>query len=245
MIWPSQASVGSPASGSVGSMAPSRPVAGSAVGGCRAAAIFSMSGPVGVERGERPLGAGDRRDRDRAAGDRGGEAGGLGHLEVRHPGELLVADPLERIDVGLALAPGGDGEGELPGAVPLDRPLGAEHLQQITEERHPFERVGAGAHGAMVRPDVAFCPCGRQAQAMVRVVVTGAASSLGRRVVRAPVRPRRRRRGRGRSTSRSGGGVGRGRPGHVATWRRVFEGADGGHPPGVGLRPGHRGPRDR
>jgi nucleoside-diphosphate-sugar epimerase len=34
----------------------------------------------------------------------------------------------------------------------------------------------------MVRPDVAFCPCGRQAQAMVRVVVTGAASSLGRRV---------------------------------------------------------------
>jgi len=36
----------------------------------------------------------------------------------------------------------------------------------------------------MVRVDVVFRPCGRQAQVMVRVVVTGAASSLGRAVVR-------------------------------------------------------------
>lgn len=35
----------------------------------------------------------------------------------------------------------------------------------------------------MVRVDVVFRPCGRQAHGMVRVVVTGAASSLGRRVV--------------------------------------------------------------
>ena len=45
MIWLSHASVGSePSVGSAGSMAPRRPVAGSAVGGCSAAAIFSMSG---------------------------------------------------------------------------------------------------------------------------------------------------------------------------------------------------------
>jgi nucleoside-diphosphate-sugar epimerase len=37
---------------------------------------------------------------------------------------------------------------------------------------------------AIVRVDVAFRPCGRQAQVMVRVVVTGAASSLGRQVAR-------------------------------------------------------------
>ncbi len=36
----------------------------------------------------------------------------------------------------------------------------------------------------MVRADVVFRPCGRQAHVMVRVVVTGAASSLGRRVTR-------------------------------------------------------------
>lgn len=36
----------------------------------------------------------------------------------------------------------------------------------------------------MVRADVVFRPCGRQAQVMVRVVVTGAAGSLGRRVTR-------------------------------------------------------------
>ena len=35
----------------------------------------------------------------------------------------------------------------------------------------------------MVRVDVVFRPCGRQARVMVRVVVTGAASTLGRRVV--------------------------------------------------------------
>ena len=69
----------------------------------------------------------------------------MGHLELGHPGQLLEADALERIDVGLGLAAGGDLEGELAGGVPADGPLLAQDLGQIAEERDALERVRVAA----------------------------------------------------------------------------------------------------
>mgnify|MGYP007130731195 CR=1 FL=1 len=61
-----------------------------------------------------------------------GQPGGLGHLEVGHAGQLLVAHPLERIDVGFAVAAGGGlpigtamALGSLNGLVSRLDPLGA------------------------------------------------------------------------------------------------------------------------
>ena len=41
------------------------------------------------------------------------EAGDIGHLELGDAGQLLDLDALERVDVGFALAVGGDVVGEL------------------------------------------------------------------------------------------------------------------------------------
>ena len=76
---------------------------------------------------------------------------GGGHLQICHPGQLFELDALERVDVGFALAAGGDGQGELAGAVPLHGALVAEHAQHVAEERHALEGVVTGAHGGSVR----------------------------------------------------------------------------------------------
>ena len=78
-------------------------------------------------------------------------AGGLHHVELRHPGQLLELDPLEGLDVVLRRAAGGHVEGERPGHLPLVGGVGPQHVHEVTEQglegiprvswfrrRHPF-----------------------------------------------------------------------------------------------------------
>ena len=93
-------------------------------------------------------------------------------------------------------APGGDADGELPGALPGPAALLPEHASDVAEERHALEGV-AGWTGVAHKGIV-----GRMASASdlagAVVVVTGAASALGQRVVA----PGRRRPARSRAWSR-------------------------------------------
>ena len=79
--------------------------------------------------------------------DGGRQAGDVGDLQLGHPGQLLELDPLDGLDVGLALAVGGDRQGQAAGGVPGDAAALPEQLGEVAEERQPLERVARGAGG--------------------------------------------------------------------------------------------------
>ena len=109
-----------------------------------------------------PAGPGDRHDRQRPAGDRRGETGGVGDT-CRSATRASCSSSMRtvRVDVRLRHAVGGDRVGELAGRVPRDRALLLDHPGQVAEERHALERVVGPEwiilrHGGMVcgwRPD--------------------------------------------------------------------------------------------
>ena len=181
-------------------------------------------------------------------------------------GQLLELDAVDRLDVGLALAVGGDRQGELPGAVPGDRTLLAQHLHEVAEERHALERVAnprRSSTPASYDPPIA-CPPRRMpsdhpglavpqvsghARSMTTVVVTGAAERAGSAGV-----PPGRRRSRGGPGARPRPAV----PGRGARRRRgptrrprdgrpeaVLRGRVRRPAPGIGVRSIDGRPRDR
>jgi hypothetical protein len=90
-----------------------------------------------------PLEPRHRYDGHASAGGRSGQPGGVGDLEVGHPGELFELDAVERIDVRFGCAFGGDRRGELSGCIPADRALLLQHPGQIAEQRQVPEGVVA------------------------------------------------------------------------------------------------------
>ena len=156
----------------IGSAALGRSSTGSSASSwCRAAGQLLEQRSVGVERQLGATRAGDGHDGDAPAGDRGGQPGGVGDLEVGHAGELLDLDAVERVDVGLGGVAGGDRQRQLAGGVPVDRSLLLEQLGQVAEQRHALERVvvpegiaagGAGvAHLVIVGGSGSKCVLGR------------------------------------------------------------------------------------
>ena len=113
-------------------------------------------GPPRLEGLQRPVGAGGGGGAEQPAGDGGGQAGGVAHVEVGHPQQLLQADALDGVDVGLGRPLGGRPQRDLAGDVPVDRSLPGEEAGQVTEHRQALERVVPArtgvAHGTDLRP---------------------------------------------------------------------------------------------
>ena len=145
-----------------------------------------------------------------AAVGRHRHAGGLDHVELGHPGQLLELDPLgsaRRSAPGVAA--GGHVEGEGPGHLPLVGGVGPEHVHQVAEQglervaRVPgFGRCHAPHATARSRPPVhrrrgrpgtdgggPLVPSRSKVTASVgpRRVGIEAGPELGRRVDRVPV----------------------------------------------------------
>ena len=99
--------------------------------------------PVGLQAVQGPVAPGHGQDAEHAAGDRRVEPRGCADLQVGHPHQLLEPDALERVDVGLRLAVGGQPGRRLAGDVPVHRALAAEQPGQVAEHRQPLERVPA------------------------------------------------------------------------------------------------------
>ena len=128
--------------------------------------------PVGVEGALRPLRPADGAQGDDAAGGRRRQAGDVGHVQLGHPRQLLDVHALERVDVALRLAVGGDPGGHLAGDVPVDRPRPAQHLGQVAEDRQPRERVVAAPSGPGTLTQAMVGPMGT-------IAVSGVAGHLG------------------------------------------------------------------
>ena len=112
---------------------------------------------VVVDGAVRPVGAVGHLHPQRLAAAGGGQAGGLGRLQLGHPHELLDGDPLGGVDVGLGLPAGGDAAGHLAAPVGAGLARVADHPHQLAHERKRLEgvlRLPLGwivaAHGGMV-----------------------------------------------------------------------------------------------
>jgi hypothetical protein len=154
---------------------------------------------------ERPLRVGARsRQLERRA--RYVETGDVTHVHLCDIGETDVRDADGGVDVGLARPAGRRQRRELARCVPVQRALTRECLREISEHRHPGERVHAAPvaaagvtpsspeslscrHGDRPRArcygdlDRAAVGCGQYRARVTRIWVSDADSALGSRVV--------------------------------------------------------------
>ncbi len=109
---------------------------------------------VGLNRLGGPLGAGDGLDPRLAAhGGRRGDTRNLGEIEQSHPGQVFDGQAYLGLDVGLALALGRHGLGDLrcllPGVGVAERP---EQFAQVAEGKvASTEWIGTGHKGIVER----------------------------------------------------------------------------------------------
>ena len=113
--------------------------------------------PVGLEQTEAPLPRPDGLEGDAAGPGRQGDPGGVGHVQLGHPGQLLEGDPDERVGIVVLAVVGGDAEGQRAGGLePVVARSGSrsDDLQQVAEEAtHGIVGVSRSehAHTCMLR----------------------------------------------------------------------------------------------
>ena len=111
--------------------------------------------PVGLEHPVAPQARADGLERGAARTRVRRDAGGLRHVELGHPGQLLVADAHQRVGVLVGPAVGGHAEGQracgLVPAVGSTARARPDHLEQVPEQS-PHRVVGvAGTEHAHTR----------------------------------------------------------------------------------------------